>query len=124
MLKTPTAKVPGGTPTARQNGGDPRYQSTAWKRLSQVMRRLNPVCQRILNVGGYKNEQCHNPAALVHHYHGAISRPDLFFTASNLIAICFSCHVDTDGTDGVNGAPLWVEGKDYVATVLPRWGLK
>jgi 5-methylcytosine-specific restriction endonuclease McrA len=115
MLKTPTAKMPGGTPTADLHFGDKRYVQGAWPKLSRVMRRLNPVCQRILNVGSYRNEQCHNAAALVHHLIAPQERPELFLQPTNLVALCFSCHPDTPGT------PNWVVGKDYVETELPKW---
>jgi len=118
MNKTPTAKLPGGTPTAQQHGGDPKYTTGPWPKLSRVLRALNPVCQRILNVGSYHNEQCHNASQLTHHLIAPQQRPDLFLQASNLVCLCLSCHPDTEGTPG------WVEGKDYVATVLPKWGIR
>ncbi len=115
MLKTPTAKRPSGTPTADLHGGDPRYTTGAWPKLSRVMRGLNPICQKILNVGSYHGEQCHNASMLTHHLISPRQRPELFLRASNLVCLCLSCHPDTEGT------PEWVEGKDYVKTELPKW---
>jgi hypothetical protein len=129
MLKTPTAKLPGATPAAQQHGGDPRYTTGAWTRLSRVLRARNPICQKILNVGLYKNEQCHNASQLVHHRHGAIAHTELFFSVydnegvSNLISLCLGCHVDTDGTDGQNGTPLWVEGVHFIRTEFKQWNI-
>ncbi|HXZ14067.1 MAG TPA: hypothetical protein VEG64_16900 [Candidatus Sulfotelmatobacter sp.] len=115
MKRTPTAKLPGTTPAARGYSDDPRYTRGAWPKLSRVMRGHNPVCQKILNVGMYKNEQCHNASTLVHHLVSPKERPDLFLVPSNLVCLCENCHPPTEGT------PDWVAGKDYVATVLPKW---
>lgn len=121
MMKPPVATTNArAEQTARRkyDPNDKRYKTTAWKRLSQVMRRLNPICQRIPATGLYKpGEQCHAPAALVHHIISPRQRPDLFLVPSNLICSCEQCHPDTEGT------PDWVVGKDYVATVLPNWNV-
>ena len=127
MKKTPTAQMPSGTPTAQQNDNGTKYQSPHWRRVSRKIRSDNAVCQRILNVGLYHNEQCHNASQMVHHRRGAIAHPELFLSVydrdgvSNLIALCWGCHVDFDGTDGTNGTPLWVEGVDFVRTEYQPW---
>ena len=127
MRKTPTAKAPARTPTAQEHGGDPKYSTGAWPKLSRVVRARNPICQRILNVGLYKNEQCHNFSQLVHHRHGASAHPELFLSVydkegiSNLIALCLGCHIDSDGTDGTNGTVNWIEGVDFVRTEFKQW---
>jgi hypothetical protein len=128
MLKTPTARQPSSTPTAKgTHDGDPKYTTGAWPKVSRKVRSDNPICQKILNVGLYKNEQCHNASQLVHHRHGAIAYPELFLSVydkdgvSNLIALCLNCHVDTDGTDGTNGTDNWIEGVHFVRTEYREW---
>lgn len=120
MKRSPRLKTPG-TLTAvladRYRKSLPlakRYASAAWEKLSACMRRHNPICQRILNEGSYRNEQCHNASVLAHHLLGTRSRPDLFFVSSNLVCLCLQCHPDTDGT------PQWAEGVDYVKTIIPE----
>jgi hypothetical protein len=121
MQRTPTAQLPGATPTARaaDDNIDAQYKQgplgAAWISTSKLMRRLNPVCQKIVNDGLYRNEQCHNPAALVHHLVSPRQDPKLFLVASNLVALCAHCHPPDDGT------PWWKVGVDYVATNLPQW---
>ena len=127
MKKAPTAKSPCGTQQARpvEDNIDLQYKQgplgRAWSGTSKRVRSQNPICQRILNVGLYKNEQCHSPAVLVHHHHSPRNRPDLFLKVydengkSNLIALCAGCHIDSEGTDGMDGV-LWVEGIDFVRT--------
>src|ERR1700722_11491747 len=117
MLKTPTAQAPGGTPIAKEHGGDPKYATGPWPKVSRLMRRLNPVCQRILNVGSYHSERCHNASILTHHLIAPQQRPDLFLVASNLVCLCLSCHPDTEGT------PDWKPNVDYVPTELPKWNI-
>jgi hypothetical protein len=129
MIRPPVARS-----TARQDqaamrkyNGDKRYSTGAFPKLSRVVRARNPICQKIVNAGLYRNEQCHSPSVLVHHYHSPRTRPDLFLSVydengvSNLIALCAQCHCDSDGTDGENGAPLWVEGVDFVRTEFKQW---
>ncbi len=106
------------TARRRYDPNDKFYKSGPWPKLSQVMRRLNPVCQRILNAGLYKNEQCHNASALTHHIVSPKQRPELALVPANLICLCEHCHPTEQGTPG------WVVGKDYVATVLPHWGTR
>jgi len=92
-----------------------RYASYAWGSLARLIRVLNPVCQKIRTDGPYApGERCHNFATLTHHLISPIERPDLMFTATNLVALCAACHPDSPGT------PDWIEVKDFVKTNLPR----
>jgi hypothetical protein len=105
------------TARRRYDPNDKRYKTTAWKKLSLVMRGNNPICQRIPNAGLYKpGEQCHAPATMCHHIVSPRVRPDLFLVASNLICLCDQCHNDSEGTEGI-----WEVGRDYVPTQLPNW---
>jgi 5-methylcytosine-specific restriction endonuclease McrA len=120
MLRPPVARSRARQEQAamRKYNGDKKYTVGAWPKLSNVMRRLNPVCQRIPNAGLYKaGEQCHSPSSLVHHLISPRQRPELFLVPSNLVCLCEQCHPDAEGT------PDWVEGKDYVKTELPKWGV-
>jgi hypothetical protein len=127
MLKTPTARRPSDTPTAQEHGGDPKYSTGAWPKLSRVVRARNPICQKIISLGSYRGEQCRHFSQLVHHRHGAIAHSELFLSVydkegvSNLIALCLNCHVDSDGTDGTNGTVNWREGIDFVRTEYKQW---
>jgi 5-methylcytosine-specific restriction endonuclease McrA len=104
------------TARRRYDPNDKRYKTTAWKKLSLLMRGLNSICQKMPNKGLYKpGEQCHAPSTMTHHIVSPRQRPDLFYVASNLICLCDQCHNDSEGTEGI-----WEEGRDYVATVLPK----
>jgi hypothetical protein len=100
------------------------YKQPAWcgkRGLSIVMRRLNPVCQRIPNTGQGAGlyavgEQCHQPSAMCHHIISPRVRPDLFLDPRNLICFCDQCHPTTEGNPA-----SWVLGKDWVPTILPAW---
>ncbi|HUE57103.1 MAG TPA: hypothetical protein VMO76_14815 [Candidatus Udaeobacter sp.] len=81
-----------------------------------LIRRLNPVCQRIVDNPFGGREQCHSPSAMVHHKIAPTVDAAQFFRASNLIALCDACHGHMEGT------PEWTAGADYVETVLPQYG--
>ena len=87
------------------------YNSAAWRRTSEMLRRFNPICQKLTD-----GEACRNPAALVHHMIGPMARPDLMFAIfdpitkkSHLVCLCKDHHPDTD-------TPEWTEGKDFSRT--------
>lgn len=128
MMRPPVAKSTARQEQARMRkyNGDKRYTTGPWPKVSEAVRRQNPICQKILNTGLYRNEQCHAPATLVHHHHSPDKFPHLFLRVyddeghSNLMALCDQCHVDNAGTDGSDGV-LWVEGIDFVRTEFKQW---
>jgi len=89
-----------------------KYNSAAWRRTSDTVRKHNPMCQKL----DEHRQQCRYPATLVHHVHGSMTRPDLFYAIydtegrSNLVALCLHCHPPTEGTED------WQEGRDFVRT--------
>ena len=85
---------------------DLEYGRIRWLRCRQVMLAQNPICQRIVKGGA----QCTHAAVLVHHIWSPKVRPDLFIEPSNLVALCSTCHDNSEGT------PWWTAGKDYVPT--------
>jgi hypothetical protein len=120
MRRTPTAKLAGHDADQkekeryRKNDAVNRMYKTgrlgrAWMWTSRLVRSANPICQKIVN-----GEQCTNPSTLVHHLQSPRSRPELFLSVKNLVALCDSCHVPDDGT------PEWVEGVHFVKTIEPQ----
>lgn len=113
--KSATASIPK-DPRVRPEQ-DKRYVGKAWRATAALVKRQNPICQRLLDDGRGGVEQCHNPSTLVHHHNSPKNRPELFTAiydadgGSNLIALCPHCHSDAEGTLGV-----WVEGRDFVRT--------
>lgn len=87
-----------------QRAEDPirqRYNSTAWRRFTVLIKAHNPICQRIeYNPLTGKEEQCREPASEVHHLVSPRERPDLFTVASNVVAICKRHHHKGEGEPG------------------------
>lgn len=69
----------------------------------------NPICQKILRSG----QQCTNPAWVVHHLISPRECPARFLDATNVVALCESCH-----PGGAEGTPEWRAGVDYVPSVI------
>ena len=92
-----------------------RYHTTAWLKLSKLVRDLNPMCQRIRRDGLYsdKGEPCRNPSTLVHHIISPRQDETRFLRLENLLALCSECHPPTEGS------PNWREGIDYIPTKYP-----
>jgi hypothetical protein len=92
-----------------------QYNTARWHKVSELCRRSNPICQKIVNDATTgESRQCHNPSSLAHH----IRSPrcgGAMLDLKNLLALCANCHPSDEGT------PNWVVGKDFVASNYPRW---
>jgi hypothetical protein len=66
-----------------------------WRKISQAVRRRNPICQAIENT-----QQCTSPAELVHHIISPEDRWDLRADWKNLVAICYRHHGPETGDAG------------------------
>src|SRR6266571_6754405 len=66
------------------------HSSTWMRKTSPTMRLLNPLCQRIFEDGS----RCRYPSKEIHHLS---ADPKLFFTPSNLVALCKACHHKDQG---------------------------
>ena len=120
MNRCPRAAAPKSNRAAadRLRQDDPvmrRYHSTAWLKLSRMVRDLNPMCQRIRRDGLYndKGEPCRNPSTLVHHLISPRTDPTRFLRLENVLALCAECHPPTEGS------PNWREGSDYIPSKYP-----
>ncbi len=83
------------------------YSRAPWPTFRKWILARNPICQRL-----HARVQCHNPATLVHHLVSPRTRPDLFVTAANCVALCVHCHPTDEGT------PNWRPGVEYVPTEI------
>lgn len=76
----------------RKRGAEDEYRkflnSPAWRNLSALLRRQNPMCQCL---------GCTNPADAVHHILSGRDHPDLRLNPANLVAICDRCHNNANG---------------------------
>jgi hypothetical protein len=81
----------------RYNTGKVRqyYGTTEWKKLSEVVKRRNPICQAIEN-----NVQCQHRSELVHHLISPNVNFELRNKEENLVAICNQHHSNSEGDSG------------------------
>lgn len=84
------------------------YHTSAWFVFRRHVLNRNPICQRI----GTDMKQCRYAAMLLHHLVSPRVNPALFLVPSNVIALCDRCHPPDEGT------PDWIEGRDYVPSVI------
>jgi len=89
-----------------QKETDEWYKTGNWRKFAMFIRVRNPMCQRLIN-----GVQCMRPAALVHHLISPRVLPSGLLDPANVVALCRSCHPDTEGT------PHWRSGKDFFPTV-------
>jgi hypothetical protein len=100
----------------RHSASRKEYKSWRWQQLSLLMRRANPMCQRIVD-GEFtqlgRRVPCRSKSQMVHH----IVSPDVDFSkmydTRNLVALCDHCHNNSKGTEA------WIVGIDYSPTKLP-----
>ncbi|HET8923627.1 MAG TPA: hypothetical protein VFN26_11605 [Candidatus Acidoferrum sp.] len=80
-----------------------------------MMKRLNPICQRIEwdSVTGQRG-QCRRPSQVVHHLKDPKDAPALSFEAGNVVCLCVNHH------PGGQQGTAWVESVDYVPTNTPK----
>ena len=91
----------------------PLYNRVAWKRFHDAFfGHGNSVCQRI----EYDGVRCRRPVEILHHILSPRSRPDLFFTPSNVVGVCRQHHPNSEGEPKENLARL---SKIYVPTLWP-----
>ena len=64
-----------------------RGYDSRWRRLSERIRRSNPLCEECLN-----NNRV-TASVDVHHIIPIKDRPDLKYDMNNLVALCRACHV-------------------------------
>jgi hypothetical protein len=84
------------------------YDSYRWRvKTSPLVRKCNPVCQRILDDG----KQCEKPSEIVHHLIDPTRNPKLAHDWSNLVATCATHHPA--------GTPGETKGYLYCATIAP-----
>jgi len=81
---------------------DRMYAQVRWLTFREFIIHQRPICQKI-----NKGIRCTNPAKIVHHLISPRRRPDLFTTASNVVALCQLDHPPTEGT------PDWRAGVHY-----------
>ncbi len=85
------------------------------------MRLLNPLCQRIFEDGS----RCRYPSKEIHHLS---ADPKLFFTPSNLVALCKACHHKDQGesadTPRFYAPTIWLGGVTYPHLEPPPPGKK
>lgn len=84
------------------------YHTPEWPAFRWHVLNRNQICQRI----GPDSMQCRNAAKILHHLISPRKRPDLMFDPHNVVAVCENCHPPDEGT------PDWIEGRDYVPSVI------
>lgn len=97
----------------RDSAADAIRRGRNWRRLSELIRRLQPICVDPLGHHGTWPKA----SSQVHHILGLESRPDLAFEMSNLAAVCTRCHSQLEQQEraGKPTAHLF-EGKDAETT--------
>lgn len=69
-----------------------QHDSYRWKNpkngVSAMVRKYNPICQRILENG----KQCTHPSTIVHHLIDWRKKPEQFYDWTVLVACCADCH--------------------------------
>jgi hypothetical protein len=74
-------------------------RTSYWCKLSRHVRRMNPICAFIDPAAG---EQCTHYSECVHHLIAPQQDWELRATVSNLVALCWKHHPNTEGDDGRN----------------------
>ena len=92
---------------------EPFYQSRAWRNVSQLHRRYNPVCQRLEN-----GIQCTRPSKVVHHLQDPSNAPDLSMDWSNLVSVCAEHHAG--GAPGAKDDEAYCDTYGVMDTVYPH----
>jgi hypothetical protein len=79
---------------AERNAGEvmKAYRTARWMRMKTFLRSRNPLCQRLVN-----GQQCEQFSTILHHIVSPRERPDLMFSAENLICVCDEHHPSTAG---------------------------
>ena len=88
-------------------------RSTAWRKVSEQVRRQQPLCGDPLG----KHAGFPEPVALVHHITAVADAPDLALVMSNLASVCIRCHASVEAMHraGTPTAHLFI-GKDAAST--------
>jgi hypothetical protein len=95
---------------------DKRYNHARWRKFSQLIRDLNPICQHIIN-----GVQHNRPSQLVHHLVSPKDDESKLTDPANVVAICWNCHITTQGEQqGAYYAPTkWIMGAVFKHEQVP-----